>query len=109
MNAYGVVSNTGNKDSAKNYMLTAGMMASNYESVIWEEITGIESVSTMSILKMAYEENVDVLMLSKVNYEEYKEYLNLDEEVLTSIDSAINSGKIVTVPVEEITIREWDR
>ncbi len=64
------------------------------ESTVWEEITGKESVSTISILAKASEENIDILLLSKANLSTEIEKLNTDETTKQSIINAVNSGKI---------------
>ncbi len=64
------------------------------ESTVWEEITGKESVSTISILAKASEENIDILLLSKANLSTEIEKLNTDETKKQSIINAVNSGKI---------------
>ena len=78
-----------------------------YESTVWEEITGKESVSTISILAKASEENIDILLLSKANLPTEIEKLNTDSTTKQSIINAVNSGMIVTVPAEEVTIGDW--
>lgn len=74
---------------------------------MWEEITGKESVSTISILSKASEENIDILLLSKANLSTEIEKLNTDETTKQSIINAVNSGMIVTVPAEDVTIGDW--
>ena len=64
------------------------------ESIVWEEITGKESVSTISILAKASEENIDILLLSKAKLSTEIEKLNTDETTKQSIINAVNSGKI---------------
>ena len=77
------------------------------ESTVWEEITGEESVSTISILAKTSEENIDILLLSKANLSTEIEKLNTDSTTRQSIINAVNSGKIGTVPAEEVTIGDW--
>ncbi len=103
---HSVVSLTGDKDVARQYMLTTGMLSSQYESIVWEEITGYESVSTISILAKAGEENIDILFVTKDNIEEIKS-LNIDKYVKEDIEQSINAGKVVIVPSETVTIGDW--
>ena len=64
-------------------------------------------VSTISILAKASEENIDILLLSKENLSTEIEKLNTDETTKQSIINAVNSGMIVTVPAEDVTIGDW--
>lgn len=47
MDSHSVVSLSGDKDTEKQYMMSAGMISSLYESTVWEQITGYESVSIL--------------------------------------------------------------
>ena len=87
---HGVVSNVGDKEQVKEYMLTAGMMSSNYESVIWEEFTGMESVSTISVLKAACDSDIEVVMLSSGNFDKYRDKLKLSDNVFSEVENAVN-------------------
>ena len=105
--SHGVVSLNGEEDAPREYMSSTGMMSSLYESTVWEELTGYESVSTISILAKAQEENVEVLLLSSLNMDTELEKLNTDEATRQTVINAVNSGKVVTIPAEEITIGNW--
>ena len=107
MDSHGVVSLNGEEDAPREYMSSTGMMSSLYESTVWEELTGYESVSTISILAKAQEENVEVLLLSSLNMDTELEKLNTDEATRQTVINAVNSGKVVTIPAEEITIGNW--
>ncbi|MCI8510304.1 MAG: transglutaminase, partial [Lachnospiraceae bacterium] len=61
--SHSVVSLNGEEDASKEYMFSTGIMSSLYESTVWEELTGNESVSTISILNTAREEGIDILLL----------------------------------------------
>lgn len=105
--SHSVLSLEGDSDVAREFFLSTGMISSLYESTVWEEITGEESVSTISILAKASEENIDILLLSKENLSEEIEKLNTDETTRQSIINAVNSGMLVTVPSQEVTIGDW--
>ncbi len=106
-NVYRVQSNTGDSEAVRKYMLATGMMSSALESSIWEQITGAPSFSTMSLMQEAIEMDTEIVMLTKANWEEEKDYLELSAETMADIESRINSGKAVIVPVTEQTIGEW--
>ncbi|MGN0495676.1 MAG: hypothetical protein ACI4GW_05580, partial [Lachnospiraceae bacterium] len=105
--SHSVISLEGDSDVTREYFMSTGMLSSLYESTVWEEITGEESVSTISILAKASEENIDILLISKTNLSTEIEKLNTDETTKQSIINAVNSGMIVTVPAEEVTMGDW--
>lgn len=105
--SHSVLSLDEGSDAAREYFLSTGMISSLYESTVWEEITGEESVSTISILAKASEENIDILLLSKENLSEEIEKLNTDETTRQSVINAVNNGMLVTVPSQEVSIGDW--
>lgn len=105
--SHSVVSLNGEEDAPKEYMFSTGIMSSLYESTVWEELTGNESVSTISILNTAREEGIDILLLSSANLDTELEKLNTDEATKQTVINAVNSGKIVTIPTENVTMGNW--
>ena len=64
---HNVISLSGDEDAPREYMLATGMLSSAYEGIVWEELTGYEGVSTISIFSKAKEENKDILIISQEN------------------------------------------
>ncbi|MDE7365990.1 MAG: hypothetical protein K2N24_01405 [Lachnospiraceae bacterium] len=107
LDSHGVVSLTGDKEAEQRYMLTTGMLSSAYEGAIWEELLGVEAVSTAAVLQQACEEGIEIYALCSKNYGEYRSKLHVKENVLAAVDSAIASGMIVTIPAEMIQMGDW--
>ena len=107
LDSHGVVSLNGDKAEEQRYMLTSGMISSVCESYIWEELLGVEAVSTIAVLNQACQEGIEVYALCSKNYEEYRSKLNVNASVLAAVDSAIASGMIVTIPAETIQMGDW--
>lgn len=105
--SHSVVSLCGDKDILREYMMSTGMIGSAYESNVWEQMTEKKSISTISIFAKAQEENKEILVISKENCatEIYK--LNTDEATKQTVINAANSGKIVTIPAENVTMGDW--
>lgn len=97
----------GEEDVTRQYMMSTGLLLSFYESTIREQITGYKSVSTISILSKAQEENIDILLISGANLDTEIEKLNTDENTKQNVVNAVNSGKIVTIPAEDVTMGDW--
>ncbi len=107
LDSRGAVSLTGNKEDEVAYMQVNGMLSSVFESTVWEELTGAESVSTMTVLKNATAQGIELLVLNEKNYEEMSEELEADSAALADIEKAVNAGKEVTVPAKEVTMDDW--
>ena len=107
-NVYSVVSRNGNKDASRNYMILSGIMGSALEHSIWEQATGVEAVSTIKVMEIAQEQDIPIYTLSKVDFAEKRDKLNLSDSVMEEISNAINSGKIVIAASEEIQLGDWN-
>ena len=102
-----VVSLSGNRQDERAYRLTTGMLSSYYESIVWEQLTGIESVSTIAVLNKAKEAGIPLLQIDQGNLEEEIEQLHTDESTIQDIREAVATGKLVTIPAEEVQIGDW--
>lgn len=104
---HAVISLTGDEKTARAYMMAAGNVSSLYESIVWEQLTGYESVSTMSVFRKAKEEGIELLQFSKDNLEAQMAKLNTDDGIKQAIRTAVTNGSIVTIPAEDVTIGGW--
>lgn len=102
-----VVSLEGDTNISKEYMMNTGIISSMYESIVWEELTGVESVSTIAILQEAAKEGINLLVIGKPNLTESLEKLDVDTATRQGVISAVNSGKLVTIPEQSVTIGNW--
>ena len=105
---HSVVSNTNNDKDEKAYMLQTGIYASAMEHGVIEQVTGIESVSTIKTFQYAYEHNIPTHVISKENFVEELDTITVSSNVKQEIRTAINSGKVVIIPETEITINQWN-
>lgn len=104
---HAVISLTGDEKTARAYMMASGNISSLYESIVWEQLTGYESVSTISILRRAKEQGIELLQISKDNLETQLAILHTDDAARQAVRSAVTSGSIVTIPAEDVTIGDW--
>lgn len=105
---HSVVSNTNNDKDEKAYMLQSGIYASAMEHGVIEQVTGVESVSTIKTFQYAYEHNIPTHVISKENISEEIDTITVSSNVKQEIRTAINSGKVVIIPETEITINQWN-
>nr|MBP3598771.1 glycohydrolase toxin TNT-related protein [Eubacterium sp.] len=103
----GAVSLTGNKEDEVAYMQTNGMISSLCENLIWEELTGAESISTVNVLRNATEQDIELFVINSENYEEMVGKLEASDAVIQDIKTAVGNGKEVTIPAKEVSIDGW--
>ena len=61
-----------------------------------------ESVSTVAIIKKARKEGIELLQIDQENLEEALLKLHNDSKTIEDVKTAVQSGKLVTAPVEDI-------
>ena len=63
-----------------------------YEGLVWEQLTGEKGISTVSVFTQAYDEDIELLGITKENVEEQLEKLNTDDETKQAVKEAAESG-----------------
>ena len=106
MNTHGVASRDGNESAIKAYMLESGIMESYMESIIFEQIFEIPSVSTIGLLSEANSRGVGIVTITSENAD-MLEKLDIDKAAKAQIKQAVKNGKTVVVPEEDIYYYEW--
>jgi transglutaminase-like putative cysteine protease len=104
---HSVISNTSNNEDEKIYMLQAGMYASAMEHGVLEQVTGVESVSTIKTFQYSQENDIPIHVITKDNLSEELAAINVSSQTVTAIRTSVNSGKTVIIPEETITINQW--
>lgn len=105
---HSIVSNTNNSEDEKVFMLQSGIYASSMEHGVLEQVTGIESISTIKAFQYAQENNIPLHMIIKENLNDELDAITVSAQVKQEIRTTINSGKIVIIPETEITINQWN-
>ena len=109
---HAVVSRDGDKNKEIYYRFQIGSTGSMCEGLIWSEAlheNKEETVSTISILGKAREQGIEVLTLNKDNLNDLSvlDNLELDQSEINRIKTDIESGKVISIPSENVTIGEW--
>ena len=105
-NAVKFISRESDIQAEKSLYHSTGLMSSFYESETLREFTGQRAVSTEEILRVADEQDIDILFLSGANLDEL-DSSGLSAQNKTDIKKYIEDGNYVTVPAEEITVDSW--
>lgn len=105
---HSTISNTNTSTAEKEYMLQSGIYASAMEHGILEQVTGVESVSTIKSLQYAAENDIPMHIIVKENLDEELAAIRVSQQVKQDIRSAVNSGKLIVIPEEEMSINQWN-
>lgn len=106
-NVFGVTSNEGNKENEIAYMFHSGTLSSAMEHVIFEQITGTPSVSTIRVLEEANKRGIQIYSIGKSNVD-YVDDFDISTSVKKDVKNAVADGKIVIIPEKEIQFGEWN-
>ena len=104
---HSVVSYDNNTENEKLFMLQAGIYASAMEHGVLEQVTGVESVSTIKIFQYAEENNIPIHYVTKENISSELDMLEISDQVKKEISSAVNAGKTVIIPEQEVSVNQW--
>lgn len=105
-------SKDGNIDSVKRYMLSSGVNSSTLEHVVPELIFStatnqVQGISAIKTLQYANDQGIPIYVINQSNINTLLPQLQLNGDVKTDIQNAVNAGKIVTVQKEYVTYNGW--
>lgn len=101
-----------NDTTVRDYRATSSMISSKLEDTIWHELIGYESASTTNVFEEATRNNIDLLMISSVNFDtEFSKLAYTDsvyDDLKTTIQNEVSAGNIIIIPITEVNINEWN-
>jgi hypothetical protein len=106
-----VFGKNGDKTKPVSFMTQIGMTASKMEGSIYDltfnkKYTG-RGISTAHIFEYANQQGIPLYTITNNNINSILPILQLSADVKTDIQNAVNSGKIVTVPQNNVTKDGW--
>ena len=104
---YKAISNCGNDDERKSFILNNGVIGSYLESFIWEFITGKVSLSSVAAISIASGQGIELLYINPDNKSITLPKLDVSSEVYNDVVSYVNRGYTVIIPAKEFTINQW--
>lgn len=105
-NCYNMVSRNSDSDMELNAKRASGLMSSQLESSVLDQLFGIQSVSTSNLLRYANKNSIPVHYISNYNKNEL-DSLSINDNAKDKINERISKGYIITVPETDITINSW--
>jgi len=109
---YIVKAKGGNNETAKKFMLSSGMISSALEHSVPEQLFStqenpVEGVSAVKALQIANDHGIPIYTVNQTNIATVLPQLQIDQQVKTDIQNAVNAGKVVTVSKTNITHKGW--
>jgi transglutaminase-like putative cysteine protease len=107
-NIVGPVSLTGKAEDERTWMLSAGSFGSAAEHGVFEQIYGLESVSTEKILYLANQQGIPIYTINQDNINQILPLISAPAVVKQNIsDSVLNSGWTAVVPQRGLQVNKW--
>lgn len=105
-NNFDAISRTGNKAELLSFNFERGLLSSELESTVIEEILNVESLSTASILRYANENEIPIITLSQSSEIKVSD-LKIDADDAQRIQKEIDDGNTVVSTQSEVKIGKW--
>lgn len=77
------------------------------EHVIFERMFNVSSISMARVFQQANASAIPIYAISSANISQILPLLQVDSAVKTDIQNAINAGKIVAIPKQDIIFNDW--
>ncbi len=97
----------GDMNKMKEFMTLSGITSSFFEHKVLEDIYDTESVSAVKIIQTANERGIPVYTINSDNISSYIDSLQVSSDVKTNVINAVNAGKEVIIPQQEMQINDW--
>ena len=106
-NIYVAISKNGDQAKVRQFMIQAGQMSSIMEHAIFEQLYSAKGVSTVQLLQTANNQGIPIYNISQSNISTILPLLQISTDVKTDIQNAVNAGKTVVIPKQDITYYAW--
>lgn len=101
-------SQTGNRKDETSWMLTSGSIGSATEHAVFEQLYGIESVSTEKILTLANRQGIPIYTIDRSNIDQILPNLDISPSVIQNIyEMVVYNGWTAVVPQRNVQLNQW--
>lgn len=91
----------------REFQESVGSMASAFEHGIMQQLYADEGISSIRALQVANQLGLKIFRIDTSNLAAVLPLLNVETSIKQEIQHAVNSGKIVTIPEQEMQINDW--
>jgi len=97
----------GDPSPRRDFTILAGATGSALEHVVFQEIWGNESISTIAILQRANASGIPVYDIDQTNRASLVPLLTHPSSVIAAVNADLDAGRRVTIPRDPITVNLW--
>ena len=103
---FNTTSRNSDSEMERKVQYSIGMVSSQLESSVIDQIFDIQSVSSSNIIRYSKLNNIDICMISSLNNDDINN-LSVNSNAKEIIKDSLNDGYIIVVPEKDITINDW--
>ena len=103
---FNTTSRNSDSEMERKVQYSIGMVSSQLESSVIDQIFDIQSVSSSNIIRYSKLNNIDICMVSSLNNDDINN-LSVNSNAKEIIKDSLNEGYIIAVPEKDITINDW--
>lgn len=105
-----IVSNSksGDAQAPTNFLTAAGVSGSATEAAIIEQIYGVQGISAAQAMHLANLQGLKLYTITSSNLATVLPLLQVSTLVETDIRNAVNAGKEVTIPEQDLVVSDWN-
>lgn len=103
---FNTISRNSDSEMENKVQYSIGMVSSQLESSVIDQICDVQSVSSTNIIRYSKLNDINLCMLSSLNDNDITN-LSINNNAKEIIKDRLNKGYIITVPEKDITINSW--
>ncbi|HYO11933.1 MAG TPA: transglutaminase-like domain-containing protein [Thermoanaerobaculia bacterium] len=101
------VSRTGDEEQVRAWVLATGSFGSAAEHEVFEHLLGARSVSSIKLIGEANARGIPVFRVDSANLSQVLPLLQVPSPIRNDVINAVNAGRQVLVPQQQITFFDW--
>jgi hypothetical protein len=101
------VSLNGDDEDIRNFMLLSGIMSSSMEHGIFEQLFNFRSISAAKVMTLANAWGIPIYTVTDDNIAQVLPLLQVSSRIKSDIQNAVNAGRTVTIPEQELDYYNW--
>ncbi len=101
------ISRSGDGNLERSFQVHAGLFVSGFEQVIFERMFNVRAISMTRLFDLANASGIPVYGITQTNVSQILPLLQVDPVVRSDIQNFVSSGKVVTIPANNVVSDGW--
>lgn len=101
-------STVGDADSPRTFLLSMGINSSAMEHSVFNHLLDLAAVSTAQIFDLANSVGVPIYRIDSSNQGTIVPLLNQSASIISTVNSEVAAGRVVTIPRDPVSYFDWD-